>query len=488
MASDTTHDRFRAIFPEMAVYKSPGRSKQFAALSIPPYLRDWLVMRFSDDSGAINMDEVMWFVRKTIPRREDWEPLKARMVDEGAPVRFLARTRVEVDVASGDTLFALPDFGFPRRRSEALVSADVVRNKKDDLLAAPETWGVVELEWRMMERQTGGEAGTIVMVDFTPFQPYRVDLEFFQQARAEFTLEEWVDVLLLGVDYNPAGFLSISEKLMLLTRLLPFVEKRVNLVELAPKGTGKSYMFSQLSKHGWLVSGGSISRARMFHNTATNTPGLVTRYDYVALDEVQTITFTNDDEVRGALKGFMESGEYRVGEHPGIGGAGIILLGNIKQERMSENDNMIRELPSTFQESALIDRFHGFICGWGIPRMRENLRAEGWALNTEYITEIMHALREDVRYRAVVDALLDVPRGADTRDTEAVKRIATAYAKLLFPHVTSPDQADLGLFQTYCLEPAMEMRGIIRKQLHKMDGEYPSEMPAITCVQRKTQA
>lgn len=479
MPTDYTNDKLRKVFAQMVVFKNPERSKRFAALSIPPYLRDWLVMRFSDDSGSINMDEVMQFVRKTIPRREDWEPLKAKMVDEGTSVRFLAKTQVEVDIRSGEVLFSLPDFGFPRRKYEAVVSRDVVRNKKEDLLASSETWGVIELEWRFEKLQAGPEAGTIFMIDYMPFQPYRIDLDYFQQARGEFTLEEWIDILLLGVDYNPKGFLSTAEKMMLLTRLLPFVEKRVNLVELAPKGTGKSYMFSQLSKHGWLVSGGTISRARLFHNISSNTPGLIKRYDYVALDEVQTIAFTNDDEIKGALKGYMESGEYRIGEHLGIGDAGIILLGNILQDRMNENDNMIRELPATFQESALIDRFHGFIRGWGIPRMRENLKAEGWALNTEYLSEMLHALRDDVRYRAVVDELLEVPTGADTRDTEAVKRLATAYAKLLFPQMTSIAQVDRALFQTYCLEPAMEMRGIIRKQLHKMDAEYPLEMPAI---------
>ncbi|MHB0858794.1 MAG: BREX system Lon protease-like protein BrxL [Anaerolineae bacterium] len=481
MTEYPAQNKVNSVFSQMAVFKTPERSKQFAALNIPPYLRDWLVMRFSDDNGVVDMHEVMQFVRSTIPRREDWEPLKAKMVNEGVPVRFLARMQVEIDVSTGEALFSLPDFGFPRHRHEAVVSRDVIRNRKDELLASSETWGVVNLEWGWEKRNSGVEVGTVSMTDFAPFQPYRVDVDFFQQARSEFSLDEWVDVLLLGVDYNPTGFISMAEKMTLLTRLLPFVEKRVNLVELAPKGTGKSYMFSQLSKHGWLVSGGSISRARMFHNIASNTPGLIKRYDFVALDEVQTITFTNDDEVKGALKGFMESGEYRIGEHHGNGEAGIILLGNINQDRMNENDNVIRELPPVFQESALIDRFHGFIRGWDIPRMRENLKAEGWGLNTEYLTEMFHLLRNDVRYRSVVDGLLSVPRGADTRDTEAVKRIATAYTKLLFPDVTSPDKADRELFHTYCLEPALDMRGVIRRQLHMMDLEYSSEMPGIEC-------
>jgi len=340
---------------------------------------------------------------------------------------------------------------------------------------------VVELEWHLDCIGSDKEEGHVFMVDFSPFQPYSVDTDYYCGARTEFTLEEWVDLLLMAVDYNPRGFLTDREKLTMLSRLLPFVEKRLNLIELAPKGTGKSYMFSQLSKYGWLVSGGSISRARMFHNIQSNQPGLIARHDYVALDEVQTITFTNDEEVRGALKGYMESGEYRVGEHQGVGEAGIVLLGNIDIEDMNVNRVMFRELPFSFRESALIDRFHGFIRGWDIPRMRENMKAEGWGLNTEYTTEILHKLRDDVRYRATVEDLLHVARGADTRDTEAVRRLATAWLKLLYPHATSTQKVDREEFERFCLEPAMTMRGTIRHQLHQMDSEYAASMPDITC-------
>ncbi|MEW6230164.1 MAG: BREX system Lon protease-like protein BrxL, partial [Bacillota bacterium] len=280
-------------------------------------------------------------------------------------------------------------------------------------------------------------------------------------------------------DYNPAGFLDTSQKLSLLSRLLPFVEKRVNLIELAPKGTGKSYVMSQVSKRGWLVSGGSISRARLFYDVSRGIPGLVSRYDYVALDEVQTISFPDVDEIRGALKGYLESGEYRVGDHSGVGDAGLILMGNIPDEKMNEAANIFVELPNAFRESALIDRFHGFIRGWDIPRMRENMRAEGWALNVEYFSEVMHALRSDIAYPAVVDELLSVPKSADTRDTTAVRRISSGFLKLLFPHVTRPGHIDRDQFRAYCLRPALQMRGIIRRQLHLMDGEYHDAVPDI---------
>ena len=127
----------------------------------------------------------------------------------------------------------------------------------------------------------------------------------------------------------------------------------------------------------------------------------------------------------------------------------------------------------------MIDRFHGFIKGWQIPRMRESMKAHGWSLNVEYFSEILHALREEIRYRAIVDELIHIPKGADTRDTEAIKRLTTAFLKLLFPHVSSVGDVDCHEFELFCLKPAIEMRRIIRLQLHLMDQEYSPCLPAI---------
>lgn len=471
-------EKMRSIFSEMVVYKNPQCNSFFQSLNIPSYLRDWLVMKFTDKGERVNLEEIQSFISRYVPRRNDWEYLKAEMVNDGRRVRFLAKVQVTIDVKSGEGLFQLPDFGFPRKKYEARISARLLRRKKEELLSSSEAWGVVELEWVRDKK----DEGSIIMLDFTSFRPYRIDLDFYRDARKEFSTEEWTDVLLLAIDYHPLGFLSLKEKLMLLSRLLPFVEKRVNLVELAPKGTGKSYVFSQVSKHGWLVSGGSMSRARLFYDLSRRETGLVSRYDYVALDEIQTISFPDEEEVRGALKGYLESGEYRVGDQHGVGEAGMVLLGNISQELMDEHRNMLKELPRVFHESALFDRFHGFIKGWEIPRMRENMKAEGWGLNTEYFSEVMHLLRDDVRYAGVIDDLLQVPKGADTRDTRAIKRLATAWLKLLFPHVTQPDQVDKAELKAYCLEPAMRMRGLIRQQLHLMDSEYTETLPAINIV------
>lgn len=478
--TDGVAGKVRSVFSDMAVYKSAKRNKMFASMGIPSYLRDWLLMRLADHEGQVDPDEVQRYVNQYIPRRERWESLKAEMVNEGRTVRFLAKVRVELDVKSGTGMFSLPDLGFPRSKYEAVVDNRLLRENKVGLLSSPETWGILDLEWRQETIPGRPPEGRIFMVGFKPFQPYQVDLDFFCEARNEFTLEEWIDVLLTGIDYNPVGFITLSEKQTMLSRLLPFVERRLNIVELAPKGTGKTYVYSQLSKYGWLVSGGSISRARLFYDIARRVPGLVSRHDYVALDEIQSISFPDEDEVRGALKGYLESGEYRVGDYRGIGESGFVLLGNIDVETMRASANMFAQLPPAFRESALVDRFHGFIKGWHIPRMRENLKSDGWGINSEYLSEIFHELRDDVRYRAVVDELLHVPKGADTRDTEAVKRVCTGLLKLLFPQAVSADAIRPDQFEEYCLAPALSMRGVIRKQLHIMDSEYPEGMPGIS--------
>lgn len=478
MNANPVQDKLRRFFQEMIVFKRPQQNKFFASLSIPPYLRDWLVMRFANEAGKVNLEEIKEFVREHIPTKKDWELLKSSMIS-GHRVRFLARIRVEIDVQTGQGMFSLPDLGFPKRKHEAVVHNKVLQNSKDELLSDSEIWGIIECEWSPIGIKGKEGNGTIYMIGYKPFQPYRVELDFFQQARKEFSLDEWIDVLLLAIDYNPQGFLDTRQKLALLSRLLPFVEKRVNLIELAPKGTGKSYMMSQISKYGWLVSGGSISRAQLFYNISRKTPGLFSRHDYVAFDEVQTINFPDVSEIQGALKGYLESGEYRVGDYRGVGDAGLVLMGNISEDKMNENINMFAELPEVFQESALLDRFHGFIRGWEIPRMRENLKAEGWALNVEYFSEVMHALRNELVYPAIVDELLYIPKSGDTRDSTAVKRICYGFIKLLFPHVKAVDDVDKTEFDLYCLQPALMMRGIIRQQLHLRDIEYDNKVPDI---------
>ena len=470
--------KLRDCFDEMVVYKDLKKSNFFSALSLPSFLRDWLLKQFSDDEGNFDIDEITEFIHTYLPQKNEWISIKNRIIVENERVKILTKITVDINIKNQEITFALPDFGLTNK--ETIIEPWVWDECKDELVKGKETWGVVELGYRLPDEQLKLQ-GKIKLTNFENFCPYEIDLDYYKDARNEFTISEWINILLGAIDYNASGYDDEHQKLTMLSRLLPFIEKRLNLIELAPKGTGKSYLFGRVSKYGWLSSGGVMSRAKMFYDISKRNQGLVCNNDYVALDEVQTISFTDIDEMRAALKGYMESGVFTVGNYEGVADAGIILLGNISQDNMDEYKSMFSELPSTFHESALLDRFHGFIKGWDIPRMHDDLKISGWALNSEYFCSIMHLLREDASYRVVVDQLVEVPEHSDTRDTEAVKRICTAFLKLLFPNVRSIYDIESRDFNRYCLRPATKMRRIKKMQLGILDPEFKGkDVPAFS--------
>ncbi|GHV30507.1 hypothetical protein FACS1894167_11450 [Synergistales bacterium] len=464
-------NKVREVFAEMVVLKDPTRSKFFSDLSLPSYMRDWLVMKFSDANGNIDIANVSNYIKRNIPSREDFEEFKFQLIS-GESVRFLARIRVWVDTKYGKTIFELPDFGGQKSGAGGEVEMNVVGQWKERLLRESENWGIIDLTWEQ-NFSSSPPKGVIKMIAYNPFCPYTVDLNYYREARAAFTTEEWIDVLISAVDYNPNGYDSEKQKLYFIRRLLPFLERRVNIIELAPKGTGKSYVYEKISKRGWLIAGGTVSRASLIYDNAKKMGGLITRFDYVAFDEIQTMTFAQPSQIQTALKHYMEFGEIKGFDAQLAADAGIVVLGNIDADRFSTGVNMVESINPIFRESATLDRFHGIIPGWEIPRLNRSLVANGWAINTEYFAEVLHKLRGELIYATIVDSCLEVPEKADQRDMTAVKRLCSAFVKLLFPHAASKDDIPKNEFIKYCLEPAMEMRGAIKKQLRIVDpGEF----------------
>lgn len=464
-------DKIRSVFSEMVVLKNPKRTEFFSNLSLPSYMRDWLVMKFSDKNGNIDSESVLRYIKQYIPSREDFEQIKYQMVN-GESVRFLARLRVSVNIKNGKTEFELPDFGGVKSGAGGEIRNDVVDKWQDVLLHENENWGILELTW-CRDFSSKQAKGIITLMGYTPFCPYTVDLDYYREARKQFTTQEWIDVLISAADYNPNGYDNETQKLYFLRRLLPFVERRVNLIELAPKGTGKSYVYQKISKRGWLIAGGTVSRATLIYDNAKKMGGLITRFDFVAFDEIQTMTFEQPSQIQTALKHYMEFGEIKGFDAQMAADAGIVVLGNIDAEKFDTNANMVEAINPIFRESATLDRFHGVIPGWEIPRLNQDLIADGWAINTEYFAEVLHGLREELIYSTIIDECIDIPAKADQRDLTAIKRLCSAFLKLLFPHVSCKEDIPSDEFIKYCLVPAKEMRGVIKKQLCVVDpGEF----------------
>ncbi|MBR3817929.1 MAG: BREX system Lon protease-like protein BrxL [Clostridia bacterium] len=476
-------DKLRDCFDEMIVYKDLQNSNFFSSLSLPSFLRDWLLKQFQDENGDFDIQEVSEFIKAHIPDKKDWVSIKDRIIIEHEKVKILTKITVDIDIKTEEISFSLPDYGLTNK--ETVIESRVWSSVRSELVNGQETWGIIELGYRPPDDYAKPKIpGKIKLLDFINFCPYEIDLEYFKDVRSEFTVAEWIDILLGAIDYNADAYEDETQKLAMLSRLLPFVEKRLNLFELAPKGTGKTYVFGNISKFGFLTDGGKVTRAKMFYDSSRRIPGFIMGNDYVAIDEVKLVQFSDVNEMRSIMQGYMERGTFNFGGYEGKSDAGVIFLGNIEQINMDEYSNMLTELPELFKESALVDRMHGFIKGWDIPPMTNNLKMTGWALNTEYFCSIMHELRSDVSYRSIVDRLVNVDGSAYIRHTEAVKRIATAFLKLLFPNVRTPKDISVNDFQRYCLRPAVKMRKIIWQQLAIIDtAEYQKEnklMPVFT--------
>lgn len=464
-------NKLRECFDDMVVFKDLKKTNFFSSLSLPAFLRDWLLKKFEDDEGNFDIEEVNEFVHTYIPNKNEWISIKNRIIVEQERVKILTKINVDIDIKTEEISFSLPNFGLSNK--ETVIEPITWDEYKNDLVNGSETWGIVELGYRPPDDTVKPKnPGKIKLVGFKSFCPYNTDIDYFKDVRKEFSISEWIDVVLGAIDYNSSGYESESQKLAMITRLLPFVEKRLNLLELAPKGTGKSYVFGNISKYGYLTDGGKVTRPQMFYDNARHKPGFITGHDFVAIDEVKLVQFGNVDEMRSIMQGYMEKGTFTFGGYEGKADAGVIFLGNISQDNMDEYKPMFSELPQLFQESALVDRIHGFIKGWDIPRMNDGLKISDWALNSEYFCSILHYLRDDASYRAIVDQIVEVPEHADTRDTEAVKRITTAYLKILFPNVRNANDINPIEFNTYCLRPATKMRQIIKYQLGLLDIEF----------------
>ena len=469
-------DKLREYFSEMVVYKD-NRHNNLKDLIPQSFLRDWLLKRYQDEDGNTDLEGLHDFVKRFKPPKDDWPQIKARLRD-GESIKLLAKVDIDVNLRSNTVSFSLPDYDVGTNETE--IESQAWEASRDELVRPDVQWGQIELVYREPSDPRKRD-GKIMMRRFSNFCPYTLDLEYYKDMRSEFTLDEWIDVLLEAMDYNAAGYTESIQKYTTLSRLLIFAQNNLNMIELAPKGTGKSYMFGNLSKYGCCIAT-KMSRAALFYNLASHKEGPIFRHDYVAIDEVQTGSVNDMGEMRTALKVYLEDGVFKATDgalKPSK--AGMILLGNIPSESMDTRAPMFDYLQEVFRESALIDRFKGFIQGWYIPRVHEDLKMNGWALNTEYFSSILHMLRSDPSYDRIVDELIECPDHADTRDTNAVKGMCSAWLKLLFPNVRNVDDIlynpDMRYqFNDKCLRPAKEARSIIRYQLGLMDpGEYKNK-------------
>lgn len=470
-------DKIRQNFTAMAIYKDPDSTNSlFTGRNLPSFVKDFLLKRYIDLDGNLNRSGLTNFLDIVIPMNpsEVKEKLYA-----GQDLTLLCRFIIYIDLVKNIKRFSIPDMGIKLNEGQI---PDYVCDKHNGELVDGETWGIIKI---CLMPDPDGKKNHVEMIDYKPFKPYSsVDVNYLADARKNFTTLEWIDLLLSAMEYDPDGFESLTQKVEFLTRLLIFVEPRLNVIELAPKGTGKSYVFGNLTKYGWLVSGGKVTRAKLFWDKQKQQNGIIKNHDFTAFDEIQTIVFQEPSEIQAALKSYLESGKTTIDNQEFSSECGLMLMGNIplNAQKLPVSERYFDNLPENFRESALLDRFHCFIEGWKLPRINTSMILKGWTLNVEYFSEILHSLRTQNIYSQLYDRLVDIAPNTDMRDAKAVKRIATAYMKLFFPHWRTLQDVDRNEFETFCLNPALNRRGIVKEQCHNIDPEFKSKLTGISML------
>jgi ATP-dependent Lon protease len=333
--------------------------------------------------------------------------------------------------------------------------------KKFEKLLVGGIWCIVTLEYFYEEEQKGSP---FILRDLKPIQMPNLELEELFQGRRAFTEEQWIDVLLRSTGMEPTNFTE-RVKWHLLTRMVPLVENNFNVCELGPRGTGKSHIYKEISPNSILISGGQTTVANLFYNMARNTVGLVGHWDVVAFDEVAGISFKDKDGVQ-IMKDFMASGSFARGRDAINAYASMVFVGNINQpvDTLVKTSHLFAPFPEPMIDAAFFDRFHAYIPGWEIPKMRPEFFTNQYGLIVDYLAEWMREMRKRT-FGDSINKFFKLGRDLNQRDTIAVKRTVSGLLKLLYPDEDYPKEA-----VRRCLEYALESRRRVKEQLKKIGG------------------
>jgi ATP-dependent Lon protease len=451
----------KALLGEALINKGLFHDSGLQSRGIPTFVAEWILDKFCPDGRMTSeiRTKINNFINSRLPRKEQKEEIKHRL-SQGDQITLLDQFSVLVDLTHNERYLIIPSID-----EKGAIAANLV-DKHPNLLGGG-MWGAGRLVY--YPPPNSWSFGQLHMVDFKPLQVSKLDLDYYCQVRSEFTFSEWRELMVSSMGSNP-DFYNPDQQMLLLARLIPLVQNNVNLVELAPKGTGKSFVFQNLSRYVRVVSGGKITAPQLFYNLASQTPGLLTQYDVVVFDEAQTISFNNPGEVVGILKDYLESGRYTRGHKDATASAGLVILANIPIDTGGKPrlTTLFHNLPKFLQETAFIDRLHGIIPGWDIPRVSKDTPARGMAFKADFFGEVLHRLRDRGGYDEYVTQHMRLEGSNDMRDLKAIQRMTAGFLRMLFPDI-NPSQDE---FLEYCVQPSVAMRQRVREQLSRLDPEY----------------
>jgi ATP-dependent Lon protease len=463
---DELNAKLRYYFPGYVVNK--GLSSREDIRRVPKFVSEHLLTQISEESDPIVFSEKLMkaieLVNTLYPEPKDKDKILDRIIIKRLPCKIIDEIKVEVDEKHEIRKAIIPSLNL----TNVMISDKVV--EENEQLLSTGIWGIASLKYSEPIVDEKGRPITLpVFIEaFKPFHVANIDLKEFIEKREHFTLDEWIDVLINTIGLNPEVY-TPQQKLILISRFIPLVENNVNLMEFGPRATGKTYFYRNISFYTRIISGGQVTPAQLFYNIARRTIGEIGMKDCIVFDEVNKVTFPRPEEMMGKLKDYMVDGHFERGPKKATSLCSLVFMGNIEVSGYVPIEDVNYVLPDCMRnDTAFIDRIHGIIPGWEIPKIKKSEvhLSKNYGFSVDYFSEILHELRK-LDFTPLIRSMVELNK-VTIRDEIGIYRTASGLAKILFPNKEF-DKKELALIMNF----AIEIRQKVADLLHKMaPGEF----------------
>lgn len=469
----TLDNKIKQYLHDRVVLKSLTRWNE-AYKEFPRYVMEYLVSRYVDPGNpTLGQKKIDKILQEHYVESQARELIKSRIKEKGE-YTLLGLIQARLDQSKDHYWAEVPALG----DSFVRISNRVLKEYGDILLAGG-AWGTIVVEYDS-KYELKGKIYPFYIKEFTPFQVTRLDLDDYCAKRGYFETKEWIDLLICSIGFEPVKFTD-REKILMLLRLVPFVEANYNMIELGPRETGKTYTYRNTSSKAFVISGGKTTPATLFYNVAKGKIGILGQKDVVFFDEIANTSFSDKEATISVLKDYMQTGKFSRGNQEFSAHASIVLAGNIDTDLENKKPaehylHLFEVLPEELgKDSAFLDRIHSFLPGWELPKIKPENYAEGYGFVTDYLAEIFSRLRKK-NYQTIINSKVKFSKMTG-RNQDAIKKTASGLLKIIFPHkdVDSILKDEIKM----CLDLAIEVRQRIIDQLSI---SHPEEFRGIELV------
>lgn len=460
------NDKIKRGLPDRVVLKPLTRWNE-AYKEFPRFVMEYLVSRYvNPDEPVQGQSKIDRILTEHYTESAKKELIKSRIKESGEYL-LLGQLSARLDQGKDHYWADVPALGDDHVR----VAPKVLAQYRDALMTSG-AWGTMTIEYDATY-ELGRRKYPFYIREFTPFQVILREgsLDEYASLRRLFTDQEWVDLLIQSIGFNPVRF-DLRTKWLMLLRLVPFVESNYNLIELGPRETGKTYTYRNTSAKSFVISGGKATTPTLFYNKATRKLGVVGIKHVVFFDEIANTRFEDAEASISMLKDYMQTGKFTRGDQEFSAQCSIVLGGNIdtdlhRKAPSEKYEHLFAVLPSELQDIAFLDRIHGYVPGWEMPKIRPENYATGYGFMTDYLAEVFAELRRR-NFQTFVSAAFDF--GSMTgRNQDAIKKTAAGMLKLLQPDLTVEQAKPETLGPVLAF--AVEMRKRVVDQLATMKPE-----------------